>query len=97
MKLSEFYNLSEGHDSYYTVEPDGRLLEWDQAMISDDHELFEETSYEVIAHGNNGVLIEELNKRIGLKPGEIDRIEFGLSMGCQVTVLKEGNEVKVRL
>lgn len=97
MKLTEFYSLSEGHDSYYTLEPDGRLIEWDQAMLGDDDGLFEETSYEVVAQGDYGHLIETLAKRVKLLSEDIDKIELGLSMGCQVTVLREGNETKVRL
>jgi hypothetical protein len=97
MRLTEFYSLSEGHDSYYTIEPNGRLIEWDQAMIADEENLSEEMSYEVIAHGNNGTLLEELGRRLSLTAEDIDKIEYNLSMGCQVTVLREGNEVIVRL
>lgn len=98
MKLTEFYSLSEGHDNYYTIEPDGRLIEWDMASYNGvDDDLYEETSYQVVASGDTGTLIEELNRRMGLTAEEIDKIEFNLSMGCTVTVLREGNEVKVRL
>jgi hypothetical protein len=97
MKLTEFYSLSEGHDSYYTIEPDGRLLEWDLNSYGDGEEIFEDTSFEVIAQGDSGVLIEELSRRIDLTSEEIDQIDFNLSMGCTVTVIREGNEVRVRL
>lgn len=97
MKLTEFYNLSEGHDCYYTIEPDGRLIEWDQATIGDDESLFEETSYEVIAHGDTGTLLEHLSRRLKLTPEHLDKVELGVSMGCQVFVQREGNEVKVRM
>ena len=97
MKLTEFYSLSEGHDSYYTIEPDGRLLEWDLATLGDDDGLFEETSYEVVAHGDPGALIEELGRRMKLASEDIDMIEYNLSMGCPVTVLQEDGNVIVKL
>jgi len=98
MRLTEFYSLSEGHDSQYTIEPDGRLLEWDLASYTDGEDgLFEEMGYEVIAQGDNGTLLEELSRRLDLTPEDIDRIEYNLSMGCEVTVIREGDEIKVRL
>ena len=97
MKLTEFYSLSEGHDKFYTLEQDGRLLEWDQTILGDDESLDEEMSYEVVASGTPDRLITELKRRIGLTAEDIDKIEYNMLMGCQVTVLREGNEVKVRL
>jgi len=97
MKLTEYYALGEGHDKFYTLEPEGRLLEWDQTVLSEDEMIEEEMSYEVIGTGDTGNLITELQKRISLSSKDLDQIEYNLSMGCKVTVLREGNEVKVRL
>lgn len=92
MRLSEFYDLREEHDRYYTISED-RLLEWDHALVSE----LEEASFEVIAQGSFGNLIEELQKRMPLASEDIDKIEYGVSMGCSVTVLREGNEITVRM
>lgn len=97
MKLTEFYSLTEDHDRHYTIEPDGRLLEWDLASLGDGEDMYEETSYEVIAQGHTGALLEELGRRMDLQSEDIDRIEYNLTTGCPVTVFKRGTETIIKL
>ena len=89
MRLTEFYSLSEGHDTLYTLEQDGRLLEWDQAVYNDVGEIiYEEMSCQQIAMGGLDRLVGELSKRVQLNEQTIQDIE-------KVWLMNEGTKFSI--
>ena len=74
MKLLEFYALNEIRSGYYTLEPEGnamgRLLQWENVPYDEG----DDSSYEVVAHGNIDELIAALPPEMTSGPDRVESI-----------------------